>query len=60
MDQQVEAAPVRDKERDAIIRRDINMLLLQHLDGGTTIAEMEMIGDRVFSVIDGWNRNGRV
>jgi len=57
--EQAQAAPVRDKEREAALRRDINELLLKHLGGATTIAEMEMIGDRVFDVIDSWNRNGR-
>ncbi len=58
MDQAVQAVPVKDKEREAELRRDINELLLKHLDGATTIAETEMIGDRVFDVIDSWNRKG--
>jgi hypothetical protein len=55
-----EAVPIRDKERDDKLRRDINELLLKHLQGGTTIAEMEMIGDNVFLLLDRWNRKGRV
>lgn len=58
MDQAVQAVPVRNKEREAELRRDINELLLKHLDGATTIAETEMIGDRIFDVIDSWNRKG--
>lgn len=58
MDQAVQAVPVKDKEREAELRRDINELLLKHLDGATTIAETEMIGYRVFDVIDSWNRKG--
>lgn len=53
---QVQAVPVRNREREQALRRDINELLLKHLDGGTTIAEMEMIGDQVFSIFDAWNR----
>jgi hypothetical protein len=58
MDQAVQAVPVRNKEREAALRRDINELLLKHLDGATTIAETEMIGDRIFDAIDCWNRKG--
>ena len=57
MDQAV-ATPIRNKEREAELRRDVNELLLKYLDGATTIAEMEMIGDRVFDVVDSWNRKG--
>jgi hypothetical protein len=57
---QVEAVPVVNKEKDAALRREINEVLLKHLDGSTTIAEMLMIGDRVFNVVDSWNRNGNL
>lgn len=57
---QVQAVPVRNKERDEQLRRDINEMLLKHLQGGTTIAEMEMIGDNVFALVDRWNRDGRI
>ncbi len=57
---QVQAAPVRDKERNEQLRRDINELLLKHLQGGTTIAEMDMIGDNVFALVDRWNQKGRL
>lgn len=57
---QVEAVPIRNKERDEQLKRDINELLFKHLQGSTTIAEMDMISDRVFSVVDSWNRNGKM
>jgi hypothetical protein len=57
---QVQAVPVRNKERDEQLRRDINELLLKHLQGGTTIAEMEMIGDNMFALVDRWNQKGRI
>ena len=56
----VQAVPVRDKERDEQLRRDINEMLLKHLQGGTTIAEMEMIGDNMFALVDRWNQKGRI
>lgn len=56
MDQAVQAFPIRNKEREAEIRRDVDALLLKHLNGATTIAEMEMIGDRVCGIIESWNR----
>ena len=56
----VQAAVVRNKELEAACRRDVNELLLKYLNGSTTIAELEMIGDQVFSVIDKWNRKGGV
>lgn len=57
---QVQAAPLRNKERDEQLRRDINEMLLKHLQGGTTIAEMEMIGDNMFALVDRWNQKGRI
>jgi len=56
--EQAQAVPVRNKEREEALRRDVNELLLKHLDGATTIAEMLMIGDRVMTVVDSWNQNG--
>lgn len=55
---QVQAVPVRNKEREAALRRDVNEVLLKHLGGATTIAEMEMLGDRVCGIVDSWNRKG--
>lgn len=54
--QTAQAVPVRNKEREDALRRDVNELLLKHLDGATTIAEMEMLGDRVFDIVNSWNR----
>jgi hypothetical protein len=52
---QASATRVRDPIREQSLRRDINDLLLKNLNGGTTLAEMEMIFDRVYSVIEAWN-----
>lgn len=55
---QAQVVPVRNKEREAALRRDVIELLIRHLDGATTIAETTMIADRVFGVVDSWNRKG--
>jgi hypothetical protein len=41
-------------------RAKINALLLEILPGSTTLAEMEMIGDNVFGMVESWWKHGSV
>lgn len=50
-----QATRVRNHELDESLRSAVNKLLIKHLDGATTLAEMEMLSDRVFGFIDDWN-----
>lgn len=57
---QVQAVPIRDKTREKLLQDVITLFLLNHLNGGTTIAELEMLSGHVFDLIDSWNRNGKL
>lgn len=41
-------------------RAKISALLLEILPGSTTLAEMEMIGDNIFGMVESWWTNGSV
>jgi hypothetical protein len=57
MDAQVALMEVPDADGK---RAKINALLLEILPGSTTLAEMEMIGDNVFGMVESWWRSGSV